>query len=207
MLTNNHENLNLMGIQCYAGHFQHIEDLTQRSEASKHLLNKAGKLKTSIEKNTGLQNLIQSGSGTGTFEIDCDIDSVTEIQPGSYTVMDKEYYDIDKGITFEPAMTLLTTVISTNNSKHVTVDAGTKSIYKETTFPKIISHNNLNYSWENFGDEHGKITGDILPKVGDVIEMIVPHCDPTINLHDKFYVTEKDIVTDVWEISLRGKVQ
>lgn len=108
--TQHLHHLKLKGIQCYGGHLQHIKNIEERLAATKTLLNKAGKLKIEIENITGLKNLIQSGSGTGTYEIDCDIDSVTEIQPGSYTVMDKEYYNIDKTVTFKPAMSLLTTV-------------------------------------------------------------------------------------------------
>lgn len=201
------EHIELKGIQCYAGHYQHIIDINERRIATETLLVRAGKLKSNLEKETGVDKLIQSGSGTGTYEIDCTIDAVTEIQPGSYTVMDKEYCDIDKDINFKPAMTLLTTVISANHDTHVTVDAGTKAIYKETTYPEILNYNRLKYHWDGFGDEHGKITGDTLPIVGDVLEIIVPHCDPTINLHDVFYVTENDIVVEMWDISLRGKVQ
>lgn len=206
-ITHEKKHLQMKGIQCYAGHLQHIKDMQQRVIATERLLNRASQLKSQIEQATGLSNLIQSGSGTGTFEIDCNIDGVTEIQPGSYTVMDKEYYDIDKTITFRAAMTLLTTVISANTKTHVTVDAGTKAIYKEITLPQIISHPNLKYDWDGFGDEHGKVTGSNLPRVGEVVEMIVPHCDPTINLYDKFYVTENDIVIDIWNITLRGKIQ
>ncbi|TNF66734.1 MAG: DSD1 family PLP-dependent enzyme [Gammaproteobacteria bacterium] len=200
--------ITLKGIQCYAGHFQHIKEHAQRQENSKQLLEKAGKLKNKIQQDTGLKNLIQTGSGTGTYEIDCLIDSVTEIQPGSYTVMDKEYYDIEyRDDYFLNAMTLLTSVISANCHSHVTVDAGLKAIYKDPTAPQIISHSNLHYDWDYFGDEHGKITGQSLPKLGDVIEMIVPHCDPTINLYDNLFVTENDIVTKIWKINLRGKCQ
>ena len=126
--------------------------------------------------------------------------------------MDKEYFDIEYSAGhFQPTMTLLTSVISANHTTHVTVDAGTKALYKEATHPQIISHDGLNcddlkYEWHYFGDEHGKVTGEHLPAVGEVIEMIVPHCDPTINLHDKFYVIEDDIVVDVWDIALRGKL-
>ncbi len=202
------DNLILCGIQCYAGHYQHIKDNQARTDASVSLLQKAGLIKQEIEKQTGLQNLIQTGSGTGTYEIDCQIDSVTEIQPGSYTVMDKEYFDIEyDGVYFQPSMTMLTTVISANSKEHVTVDAGTKSLYKDPTSPKIISHAGLSYDWDLFGDEHGKVTGSSLPVVGDLIEMIVPHCDPTINLFDKFYVIENDVVVDIWDIGLRGKSQ
>ncbi|WP_232784202.1 alanine racemase [Moritella sp. Urea-trap-13] len=198
LFAHNNAYTTLKGIQCYAGHFQHIFDNDERKQASAALLNKAGKLKQDIELATGLVNLIQSGSGTGTDEIDSDIASVTEIQPGSYTVMDKEYFDIEYSVGnstdnraghFQPAMTLLTSVISANHSTHVTVDAGTKALYKEATHPQIISHDGrncdaLSYEWHYFGDEHGKVSGENLPNVGAVIEMIVPHCDPTINLHD-----------------------
>jgi len=205
--VHSHANTTLKGIQCYAGHFQHILDNKERKQASAALLNKAGKLKQDIESATGLVNLIQSGSGTGTYEIDSDIASVTEIQPGSYTVMDKEYFDIEYSSGhFQPAMTLLTSVISANHTRHVTVDAGTKALYKEATHPQIISHDDLKYEWHYFGDEHGKVSGEHLPDVGEMIEMIVPHCDPTINLHDKFYVVENDIVVDIWDIALRGKL-
>jgi D-serine deaminase-like pyridoxal phosphate-dependent protein len=224
LAVHQHRHTTLKGIQCYAGHFQHILGHDKRQQASAALLNKAGQLKQDIEQATGLINLIQSGSGTGTYEIDSDIASVTEIQPGSYTVMDKEYFDIEYSVGnsvgnsagdstghFQPAMTLLTSVISANHNTHVTVDAGTKALYKEATHPQIIRQNgiscdDLSYEWHYFGDEHGKVSGNNLPSVGAVIEMIVPHCDPTINLHDKFYVIEDDIVVAVWDIALRGKI-
>ena len=199
--------LNLRGIQCYAGHFQHINAYQQRQHASSSLLKKAGNIKAQIEAQTGLKHIIQTGSGTGSYAIDCEVESVTEIQPGSYTVMDKEYFDIEAMDSFLPAMTLLTTVISANHDTHVTVDAGLKALYKDPTTPQIISHEHLTYDWDYFGDEHGKITGKHLPKLGEIIEMIVPHCDPTINLFDCFYVTENDVVTDIWAIDLRGKSQ
>ena len=108
-------------------------------------------------------------------------------------------------------MTLLTTVISSNRQEHVTVDAGTKALYFDlVNKPKIISHPHLNYEWGGFGDEHGKITAQNnapLPVNKEVLELIVPHCDPTINLFDKFYITSNDIVIDVWDIDARGASQ
>jgi len=46
-----------------------------------------------------------------------------------------------------------------------------------------------------------------LPKLNDVLELVVAHCDPTINLFDYFYITENDIVVDIWKINLRGCCQ
>lgn len=207
---NNLSNLNFKGIQCYAGQLQHIVGLSARNTASTDILVKVGKIKQQL-CSEGIDCQIQTGSGTGTFEVDAEIETVTEIQPGSYTVMDQEYNGIEyKTCKFDTAMTLLTSVISANATSHVTVDAGTKTLYQVETPPKVISHNGLNYAWGGFGDEHGKITAnnDVpLPKLGEVLELVVAHCDPTINLFDYFYITENDIVVDCWKIDLRGKSQ
>ena len=80
-------------------------------------------------------------------------------------------------------------------------------LFRILSSPKIISHDGLIYDWDLFGDEHVKVTGSSLPVVGDLIEMIVPHCDPTINLFDKFYIVENDVLVDIWDIDLRGKSQ
>lgn len=207
--------LNLMGIQCYAGNLQHISSFHERRKKSLQTMNMASELVKSFRAN-GFNCPILTGTGTGTYDIDVEATEVTEIQPGSYTVMDVQYATIgsknnDRQFDlFKPSMTLLTTVISNNRMEHVTVDAGTKSIYVDNQKPKIISHQGLTYDWGGFGDEHGKISTintAKLPSLGEVIELIVPHCDPTINLFDHFFITENDIVVDVWEIDLRGKSQ
>ncbi len=210
-----YHSLNLVGIQCYAGNLQHISSYEERKNLSLNIMRNASDIAQSFKEHS-LNCSIVTGTGTGTYDIDVEA-GVTEIQPGSYTVMDVEYSAIgskeksDCFCIFEPAMTLLTTVISSNRKEHVTVDAGTKSIYVDKKHrPKIISHKDLEYDWGGFGDEHGKITAlnnTSLPTNGDVIELIVPHCDPTINLFDKFYIVEDDVVIDAWDIDLRGKSQ
>ncbi len=203
-------NLKFSGIQCYAGHLQHIADLAERRWQTHAILAAAGKVKAQL-LTLGIDCRIQTGSGTGTFSLDAELPEVSEIQPGSYCVMDQEYSEIDyQESPFLPAMTMLTTVISTNQAEFVTVDAGTKALYKVATKPRIISHEDLSYDWDYFGDEHGKVlagAGGKLPGCGEVLELVVAHCDPTINLFDYFYVTENDVVVDVWKIDARGCCQ
>ncbi|STX50116.1 alanine racemase [Legionella busanensis] len=208
------QGLELKGLQCYAGNLQHIKSYEERRKSSLEVMQMASNLVKEF-KQKGLPCEILTGSGTGTYDIDIEASEVTEIQPGSYTVMDVDYTVIGSKKdpncfhTFQPAMTLLTTVISANRAEHVTVDAGTKSIYVDKHQPKIIVPKGLSYDWGGFGDEHGKITAidGKLPKLGDVLELIVPHCDPTINLFDKFFICENDLVVDCWDIDLRGKSQ
>jgi len=206
--------LMLRGIQCYAGNLQHVVAYEIRKNASIKAMKMAGKI-INFLKEKKADPLIFTGSGTGTYDIDIDVAEVTEIQPGSYAVMDVEYYLIGtknspKFTTFKHALTLLTTVISSNRKEHVTVDAGTKAIYVDQIKPQIINRKNLSYDWAGFGDEHGKVlanSNESLPVNGDVLELIVPHCDPTINLFDTFYITKNNRVVDVWDIDLRGKSQ
>ena len=210
-IIHEHAGLNLAGIQCYAGNLQHIHHFSERQQASLAAMTQAAEVRRALIAEQ-LPCAILTGTGTGTFDIDSRVEGVTEIQPGSYAVMDQEYADIEgsDGQHFNPfshAMTLLTTVISANHNSHVTVDAGLKSLYIDKTRPKIISHPGLEYDWAGFGDEHGKVTaqpGVELPVVGEVLEMVVPHCDPTINLFDYFYIVEKGQVVAKWPVNLRG---
>ena len=60
------------------------------------------------------------------------------------------------------------------------------------------------------GDEYGRITGtdnSDLPALGSVLELVTSHCDPTINLFDKFYLTRGKEVVGTWPIDLRGCCQ
>lgn len=107
-------------------------------------------------------------------------------------------------------MTLLTTVISVNRPNFVTVDAGLKALYHHGGTPTVLNAPGSGFQYEWFGDEQGKIVilpSSPKPALGDVLELVVSHCDPTINLFDVFHVASKGIVTDIWPIDLRGKSQ
>lgn len=207
--------LNLRGIQCYAGNLQHIKSFSEREKASQYNWQRAVQLLQEFAE-AGLTVDIVTGSGTGTYMIDAQIPEITELQPGSYVVMDAEYFGIaDKQNepfkTFKPAMTLLATVISNNHQQHVTIDAGIKALYYSESLPLVLSPEHdmkLHYQW-GYGDEHGKILKpeNFELSLNSVVELIVPHCDPTINMFDQYYITSDDIVIDVWPIDMRGKSQ
>jgi D-serine deaminase-like pyridoxal phosphate-dependent protein len=208
-------NLRLKGIQAYAGFVQHIQSYPERKNASLECMQKAADLFGNLKEKEPSCTIF-SGSGTGTFDIDTQIPELTELQVGSYAVMDAEYLNIaakndpDRFSDFQPALTLLTTVISVNQPEFVTVDAGLKSLYRHGGEPFVISpgFTDLRYDW--FGDEHGRLTckdGGNLPQLGTVLELVTSHCDPTINQFDCLYITQGGKVIDKWPIDLRGKSQ
>ncbi|MCW5589347.1 MAG: DSD1 family PLP-dependent enzyme [Legionellales bacterium] len=209
-----YSHLAVRGVQCYAGNIQHIKSYSERKKISQQYMRQAGEILTALQQ-LNLPAEILTGTGTGTYDIDCDIPEVTEIQPGSYIVMDADYFNIESAsaknfCTFKPALTLLSTVISNNHPSHVTLDAGLKALYLDNSRPLVIHPANchLEYEW-GYGDEHGKLLkpNDMRIALNTKIELMVSHCDPTMNLFDHLYITQDDRIIDIWPIDMRGKSQ
>jgi D-serine deaminase-like pyridoxal phosphate-dependent protein len=207
--------LRLRGVQCYAGHVQHIPSFQEREKTSLKCMHQAADLFRKFRE-SGLPGEILTGSGTGTFDIDCRVPELTDLQAGSYTLMDAEYLNIGSSldpsrfVQFPPSLTLLTTVISTNHPDFVTVDAGLKALYHHGATPMVIHPPGSDLTYEWWGDEHGKICMNHCgrkPAVGEVLELTVSHCDPTVNLFDVFHVIRDGILTDTWPIDMRGRCQ
>ena len=150
----------------------------------------------------GLHTDIVSGGSTGTWNVDLQVPAVTELQAGSYPLMDLAYRKI--GVDFGNAMTILTTVISANHSDFVTVDGGFKAFSTDRAFgPEVVGLANTGYRWG--GDEFGYVDGPNA-KLGSRIEFIPPHCDPTVNLYDRIYACRGKHVEAIWPVMERMKV-
>jgi D-serine deaminase-like pyridoxal phosphate-dependent protein len=142
-----------------------------------------------------------TGGSTGTWEIDLGIPELTELQAGSYALMDVAYRKIG-GVPFAPAMTVLATVVSASHETFVTVDAGYKAFATDRPFgPEAAQLNNVRWQWA--GDEHGILHFENGPRTlqpGDRVEFLVPHCDPSVNLYDRIFVCRGDNVEAVWPL-------
>jgi D-serine deaminase-like pyridoxal phosphate-dependent protein len=144
----------------------------------------------------GLDATRLTGGSTGTWDIDIAIPELTEMQAGSFPLMDVAYGKIG-GVPFAVAMTVLATVISASHGDRVTVDAGFKAFAADRPFgPEAIGIAGARWQWA--GDEHGFVFADSLPGVGEQVAFVVPHCDPTVNLHEKMYACRGDVVEEVW---------
>ncbi|MBE0558389.1 MAG: alanine racemase, partial [Proteobacteria bacterium] len=175
--------LRLRGIQAYAGHVQHIRSYDARKSASHKCLQEAAVVFRQLQA-LAKTCTVFSSSGTGTFDIDLAVPEVTELQVGSYACMDAEYLGIESAedsthfTSFDPALRLLTTVVSGNQKGFVTVDAGLKSLYRHGGVPQVLGteYTGMTYDW--FGDEYGKIScpdNGKLPAIGTVLELVTSH--------------------------------
>ena len=202
--------LKLVGVQCYTGHLQHIVSYEERKKENLRLMNRGAEVFRSLRDRFGSCRIF-TGTGTGTSPADLNIAEVTDIQVGAYCVMDSESLAVEHGgPRSAAALRMITSVISSHYPGMATLDAGTKSLYVTPGAPpRVIDGNKIRPGWEydwSFGDEHGRLTfpSEESLKAGDRLELIVSHCDPTINLFDEIYVVRGEKVLDCWPIALRG---
>ena len=204
--------LRFAGIQLYAGHIQHFEKRDDRRTAYDAVIATAARLVRELTT-AGLPPGVVTGGGTGTHGFDLASGVFTELQAGSYAVMDVEYGDCDPpgegAWRFRPAIFVAATVVSANHASHVTVDAGAKALSMDGPPARVAAGAPAGSQWICKGDEHGFIVvpeetaPDELPVLGDLVWLQPGHCDPTVNLYDAMWVVAEDGTAERWEIDAR----
>lgn len=202
--------LQYRGLQAYYGHIQHVHAYEDRGHAVAQALDI---LRATIKalNDAGLAPEIVSGSGTGTHLIDAHAKVHTELQPGSYLFMDRQYNGVEiapnNAPPFEQALFVRTTVVSVNQPGLAVVHGGWKAFATESDVPLVHRGAPADAKYQFMGDEHGGLrlpAGCPELKLGAVVEFIPPHCDPTVNLFNRFHCVRGDDLVDIWPIEARG---
>ncbi|MBV6640660.1 MAG: DSD1 family PLP-dependent enzyme [Cyclobacteriaceae bacterium] len=206
-------NLRFRGILAYDGGVQHVKGFQNRKK--KALKNFEPVVATYEKmKAAGLNMEIFSGGGTGTYNMMSNFPGFTDVQVGSYLFMDRQYMVIggenneNEYDDFVPSLTVMTTIINTNHPGRLITDSGAKSLTINRPTAMVIGEPGFTYSAGS--DEYGTIRFEESSrsyKVGDKLEVIIPHCDPVINLYDVMYGIRNDRVESVIPILARGKSQ
>ncbi len=204
-------NLTLLGVQCYGGNWQHMEGANERAAA---VADGMVRLKAVIAalRDAGAPVGVVTGGGTGTFAADAAQGVLTEVQPGSYAFMDREYRDClkaDPDGAFEQALTIAATVISTNNPKWVTVDAGLKAFATDGPLPVPLTPKFAASAYHFFGDEHGMLMrtpGQAIER-GERVDFVPPHIDPTLDRYEVIHLVRGDALVEIVPIEARGASQ
>ena len=191
----------LRGVMGYEGHVVSLPDRVEREARTREAM--AGLVETAaLVRAAGLPCDIVSAGGTGTYDISGRIEGITEIQAGSYVLMDADYGRLD--VPFEQAFWALGTIISRPDPGRCVADCGHKSMTKDHGLPTVRDLEGA--SVVSLNDEHATITipSDSKIAIGDRVFLRPSHTDPTINLHDVFYALEGEKVVGVWPIASRG---
>lgn len=204
--------LQFSGLQMYAGNCMHIQGFEARANKYRHLMQKGAETRQQFIDD-GIAVPVFTGGGTGTYDIEPALAVLNELQAGSYAFMDIEYRDIggragDRFDDFEPSLFVLVTAISKPQTRLITVDAGFKSLASDKDAPQFRQVEGVTWHWG--GDEHGIIQLNNPSReiaLGDKLEVITPHCDPTVNLHDYYFPYRDGMVEEIWPIAARGRSQ
>ena len=140
---------------------------------------------------------VVSGGGTGTWGINR---WVTELQAGSYCLMDTEY--VPHASSFENALFVTSTVISVSPKGWAVLDAGLKAFGMDHGDPEVLD---VGRCWF-VSDEHltfGTIESTPV-QVGDHVRVVPAHVDPTVSQHERMHVVDGEDVVEIWDVDLRG---
>ena len=204
--------LRLRGLLCYDGGAQHVTGFADRRRRALASLEAATETAVQMTR-AGLDTGIFSGGGTGTYNIDHETPGLTDVQVGSYVFMDAQYLGIggaedpDVYTDFEPALTVLTTVLNAQYEGRATTDAGAKANTINRPWPIVAGESGMTFTSgsDEFGTIRYEANASRVYAVGDKLELIVSHCDPVVNLYDQLYGVRGDTVEVVWPIAGRGK--
>jgi D-serine deaminase-like pyridoxal phosphate-dependent protein len=191
----------LRGLMGYEGHAVGIANRADRETAVRRAMDQLV-LTAAMFTGAGLAPAIVSAGGTGSYDISGAVEGITEIQAGSYALMDTDYERL--GLPFEHALSVLGTVISRPVPERCVADSGHKACAKDHGNPSVKDIPGTSVLALN--DEHATIA---VPRgcalhIGDQIQLLPSHIDPTMNLHDVLYAVEGNIVVGVWPIAARG---
>ena len=182
--------LGVRGVMGYEGHLMREpgETKLEQVERSMALLRHA---------HAAVGGDIVSGGGSGTWDLNT---WVTELQAGSYCLMDTEY--TPHAVGFDNALFVLATVISVSPRGWGVLDAGLKAFGMDHGDPTVLE---VGDCWF-VSDEHltfGVREGSGV-QVGDKARVVPAHVDPTVSQHERLHIIDGDEVVEVWDVDLRG---
>jgi D-serine deaminase-like pyridoxal phosphate-dependent protein len=179
--------LEVRGVMGYEGHAVGLEDREMRASITKE------SMAALLGAHDEVGGELISAGGTGNFDLNT---WATEIQAGSYALMDAAYARLD--LPFSPALTVLATVISVTPG-HAVADCGLKALGMDHGNPEIMGGHQVWF----VADEH-IVFGPAPVTVGDRVRVLPAHVDPTVAYHQRIHLVRDEEVLEVWEVDLRG---
>jgi D-serine deaminase-like pyridoxal phosphate-dependent protein len=186
--------LEVRGVMGYEGHLQALKDEPDGDKPSK-----AAQVETSmallLQAHDAVGGDIITAGGTGTYALNT---WATEIQAGSYVLMDSSYGEL--GLPFRQALFVEATVVAVSKKGWAVADCGLKALGMDHGNPSIDGA----AVWY-CADEHIVFSCDPMPRVGDRVRVTPAHIDPTIAYHEAMHLFDADDnVVDTWAVDLRG---
>jgi D-threonine aldolase len=189
--------LEVRGVMGYEGHVVGLPDRADRVRGTAEAMDLLAIARDAVGGD------VVSAGGTGTYALNT---LATEIQAGSYALMDTAYAS-ERDLPFRPTVSIVATVISVNaHDGFAVADCGLKALGMDHGGPDVLGH----VVWF-CSDEHVTFSpadGAALPVVGERVVVRPAHVDPTVAYHDTLHIADGPgldaTVVDQWPVDLRG---
>ena len=189
--------LRVRGLMGYEGHLQKMPESDEtrllRGEVAA-LLNRS---RLMLEED-GIPVDIVTLGGTGTYKAYVDYPGITEIQVGSYLLMDTFYEPFARD--FQLGLTVLSRVISSHGD-HLVLDAGLKAVSSERGMPTLKGISGLRV--KALHAEHAVVEiedPNVHVRTNDLVELWVHYSDATAHLHRSLYGIRRGEVEETFPI-------
>ena len=190
--------LRFRGLMGYEGPVLRMPPGPEKDSAAAAAMSSVMRTQACLERD-GIPVEIVSVGGTGTYSISGQYPGVTEIQAGSYLLMDTDYAKCCAD--FSVALTVLATVISKTAGERIVADAGLKELSCERGVPTVkdvpgvaIRRLTAEHCIIDLQDPSAPV------EVGDKIEIWAHYSDATVNLHDRIYGIRDGFVEEVFRV-------
>ena len=182
--------LEVRGVMGYEGHVMLVDDPVAKAQQTQECM------ALLLQASADVGGELVSAGGTGTYRENT---WATEIQAGSYALMDTAY--TAAGLPFAQALTVLARVVSANRQGWAVADLGLKSLGMDHGNPTVPG----GLVWF-CSDEHTTFSpvDDASFAVGDLLRVLPAHVDPTVALHERLHLVDGDEVLETWPVDLRG---
>jgi D-serine deaminase-like pyridoxal phosphate-dependent protein len=199
--------LHFRGLMGYDGHCTLKVSESERRELSLRANTLLAATRHHLEA-AGVAVEITSGAGTFTYQYAAEVAGISEVQAGTYLMMDSTFRE--HGVReFEPALSVLATVSSRPSypgaETLAVIDTGRKAISAALGNPEVKSPPQARIT--SLSDEHGRMALDeTCPPLhaGDTVELWASDANGTINQFDRFYAVRDGLVEGIWPIALAG---
>jgi len=175
------------GVMGYEGHAMAVDARAKRIAIVEESMAKLSRAHRDVGGD------VVSAGGTGSYDLNA---AATEIQAGSYALMDTAYAKL--GLPFRQALGVLASVISVSPG-YAVADCGLKALGMDHGNPSIEGAKVWFCS-----DEHVTFAPERPVGVGDRVRVVPAHVDPTVAYHERMHLVDGERVLETWPIDLRG---
>ena len=190
--------LRFRGLMGYEGNLQALPPSDEKDRLVRIVTKSLTDTAAAIEAG-GIPVEMVSTSGTGTYYISALWPGVTEIQAGSYLLMDTIY--VQRGSTFQRSLTVLATVVSRPEPTRAVVDCGVKALSGERGLSTLKGIEGVEMKALHAVHAPLEIHDPrTCLEVGQKVEFWVHYSDATVHLHDRMYGVRNGEIEEVFKI-------